>query len=124
MSKVLILVGSARKGGNTDLLAQSFAQGAQAHHDVEIISVADVSVKPCTGCNACAAAPGYRCVQRDDMDKIYDSLSRADVLVLASPVYFYGVSAQLKAVIDRLHTPLRNAFKLKKLALLLVGAAL
>ena len=47
----------------------------------------------------------------------------ADALVIASPVYFYGVSAQLKALIDRLHTPMRNEFKIKKLALILVGAA-
>lgn len=47
----------------------------------------------------------------------------ADILVIASPVYFYGISAQLKSIIDRLHTPLRNEFKIKKLALLLVGAA-
>ena len=54
---------------------------------------------------------------------IYEKLKAADILVVASPVYFYGISAQLKAVIDRLHTPVRNGFPIKKLALLLVGAA-
>ena len=57
------------------------------------------------------------------MNKIYRSLSEADVVVIASPVYFYGVSAQLKAIIDRLHTPMRNDFAIKKLGLLLVAAA-
>lgn len=57
------------------------------------------------------------------MHIIYEKLKSADVLVIASPVYFYGVSAQLKAVIDRLHTPMRNEFTIKKLALILVGAA-
>ena len=57
------------------------------------------------------------------MQGIYEKLKMADVLVIASPVYFYGVSAQLKALIDRLHTPVRNEFKIKKLALILVGAA-
>lgn len=57
------------------------------------------------------------------MQEIYEKLKAADVLVIASPVYFYGVSAQLKALIDRLHTPMRNEFKIKKLALILVGAA-
>ena len=57
------------------------------------------------------------------MGQIYKKLISADMLVIASPVYFYGISAQLKAVIDRLHTPLRNEFSIKKLALLLVGAA-
>ena len=57
------------------------------------------------------------------MSLIYEKLKQADVLVLASPVYFYGISAELKAIIDRLHTPMRNTFPIKKLALLLVGAA-
>lgn len=57
------------------------------------------------------------------MSVIYEKLSTADIVVIASPVYFYGISAQLKAIIDRLHTPMRNKFKIKKLALLLVGAA-
>ena len=57
------------------------------------------------------------------MQVVYGKLKCADVIVVASPVYFYGVSAQLKAIIDRLHTPMRNDFKVKKLALILVGAA-
>lgn len=57
------------------------------------------------------------------MQKVYDKLAAADVIVVASPVYFYGVSAQLKAIIDRLHTPLRNTFQVKKMALLLVAAS-
>ena len=57
------------------------------------------------------------------MQVVYYKLKCADVIVVASPVYFYGVSAQLKAIIDRLHTPMRNDFKVKKLALILVGAA-
>lgn len=66
---------------------------------------------------------GHDCFQQDDMRTVYDKLKCADVIVVASPVYFYGVSAQLKAIIDRLHTPMRNDFKVKKLALILVGAA-
>ena len=57
------------------------------------------------------------------MSKVYDKLRLADLVVIASPVYFYGISAQLKAIVDRLHTPARNKFKIKKLALILVGAA-
>ena len=57
------------------------------------------------------------------MHKIYDKLKNADILVIASPVYFYGISAQLKAIVDRLHTPMRKEFKIRKLALILVGAA-
>jgi NAD(P)H-dependent FMN reductase len=123
MSKVVVLVGSVRKGGNTDLLARSFADGAGKDNDVEIISVADVKVNPCRGCNACLSTEGNLCIQKDDMSWIYGKLAEADVLVIASPVYFYGISSQLKAVIDRLHAPVRNTFGIKRLGLLLVGAA-
>ena len=123
MSRIIVLTGSMRKGGNTDLLAQAFVRGACKKHDVEIISVADYKVNPCIGCNSCFDRENHECFQNDDMTKIYDKLKTADVLVIASPVYFYGISAQLKAVIDRLHTPMRNDFHIKKMALLLVGAA-
>lgn len=123
MSKIVILVGSVRKDGNTDLLAQAFADGAKKKNDVEIVSVADYKVNPCIGCNSCFLRENHQCFQQDDMQMIYEKLKQADMVVVASPVYFYGISAQLKAVIDRLHTPMRNDFHIKKLALLLVGAA-
>lgn len=123
MSKIIILTGSVRKDGNTELLAKAFEEGARVNNEVEIISVADYHVNPCIGCNSCFDREGHKCFQRDDMQKIYPKLAGADVIVAASPVYFYGVSAQLKAVIDRLHTPMRNDFKVKKLGLLLVAAA-
>ena len=61
--------------------------------------------------------------RNDDMSLIYEKMSRADLLVIVSPVYFYRLSAQLKAVIDCFHNPIRDTFRLKKMALLLVGAA-
>ena len=123
MGKVLILTGSMRKGGNTDLLAQAFAEGAEKNNEVEIISVADYKVNPCIGCNSCFTREKNECFQNDDLPVIYEKLREADTVVIASPVYFYGISAQLKAVIDRLHTPMRDEFHIKRLALLLVGAA-
>ena len=63
------------------------------------------------------------CVQKDDMALIYEKAAVADMLVIASPVYFYGLSAQLKSIIDRFHNPIRDTFHIKKMALLLVGAA-
>ncbi|MDE7433391.1 MAG: flavodoxin family protein [Lachnospiraceae bacterium] len=123
MSYIVVLVGSMRKGGNTDLLVQAFAKGARKNNTVEIVSVADYKVNPCIGCNSCFTREGNKCFQKDDMNSIYEKLKIADMVVVASPVYFYGISAQLKAVIDRLHTPMRNEFSIKKLALLLVGAA-
>lgn len=123
MSQITILIGSMRKDGNTDLLAQAFAEGVKKTNHVEWIYVGDYKVNPCTGCNACFTSEGNQCVQKDDMALIYEKLKNTDVLVVASPVYFYGISASLKAIIDRLHTPMRNEFKIKKLILLSVGAA-
>ncbi|MBO7538175.1 MAG: flavodoxin family protein [Prevotella sp.] len=118
---ILILSGSPRKCGNTELLVDAFAKGAAKHHHVEIVSVRDVKVNPCLGCNACFK--NGICAQKDNMAAIYKKMGQADMLVIASPVYFYGISAQLKAVIDRFHNPIRDSFHIKKMALLLVGAA-
>lgn len=123
MSKVVILMGSPRKNGNTALLCKAFADGAREHNEVEIINVTDFEVSPCKGCNACAKLDGLTCVQRDGMQRLYPILASADVIAVASPVYFYGISSQLKALIDRLHTPFRNGFRVKKLALLLAAAS-
>ena len=120
---ILILSGSPRRGGNTDLLVEAFVKGASQKHHVEVVSVHDYKVNPCMGCNACFKNEANACVQNDDMSLIYEKMSRADMLVIASPVYFYGLSAQLKAVIDRFHNPIRDSFHIKKMALLLVGAA-
>ena len=122
MSNIVILVGSVRKNGNTSRLAQSFAKGAAKNNNVEIVLFADYNVNPCIGCNSCFVREGNKCFQDDDMVKIYEKLRNADIVVIASPVYFYGISAQLKAIVDRLHTPMRNTFHIKKLGLLLVGA--
>ncbi len=123
MSNIIIFVGSMRNNGNTARLAQSFAEGAAKNNNVEIISVADYVVNPCIGCNSCFTRKGNKCFQNDDMVQIYEKLQNADIVVIASPVYFYGISAQLKAIVDRLHTPMRNTFHIKRLGLLLVGAA-
>ena len=123
MSNIIIFIGSMRKNGNTARLTQSFAEGAARNNNVEIISVADYDVNPCIGCNSCFTREGNKCFQNDDMLQIYEKLKNADIVVIASPVYFYGISAQLKAIVDRLHTPMRNTFHIKKLGLLLVGAA-
>lgn len=98
--KVLILSGSPRKGGNSDLLCDEFAKGAaEAGHDVEKVRVAEKNIGYCRACYGCRGTG--KCVIRDDMAELLDKMVAADVLVLASPVYFYSVDAQLKALIDR-----------------------
>lgn len=98
--KILILSASPRKGGNSDILCDRFAEGArEAGHDAEKIRVAEKHIGYCRACYACKEK-GV-CVLKDDMAEVLQKMIEADVLVLASPVYFYSVNAQLKAVIDR-----------------------
>ena len=99
--KVLILSGSPRKGGNSDILCDEFMKGAvESGNEVEKIRISEKKISPCTGCYYCAKNDGA-CIYKDDMAEILQKMIDADVLVMASPVYFYSIDAQLKAVIDR-----------------------
>ena len=98
--KIVILMASPNLKGSTSILADNFKRGAEeSGHTVEMINVCKLKVNPCTGCVAC----GYEgdCVQRDDNEKIRKALLSCDMLVFATPLYYYGMSAQLKAVVDR-----------------------
>lgn len=98
--KVLILSGSPRKCGNSDILCDEFAKGArESGHEVEKIRVAEKNIGYCMACYACKN--GGVCAIKDDMAEILQKMIDADVLLLASPVYFYSIDAQLKALIDR-----------------------
>lgn len=100
MKKVLILSGSPRKGGNSDTLCNEFMKGAvETGNEVEKIFVADKKIGYCKACYACKKT-GI-CAIKDDMTNVLQKMLDADVIVLSSPVYFYSISAQLKAVIDR-----------------------
>ena len=98
--KVLIVSASPRRGGNSDLLCDAFARGAQeAGHRVEKIFFRDQNINYCLGCEACYNTK--KCIQKDDMDEVLDKMVGADVLVFGTPVYFYTLDAQLKTLIDR-----------------------
>lgn len=100
MKKILILSASPRKGGNSDLLCDEFARGAaEAGHEVEKIRLAEKNVGFCQGCYACRKLK--KCFQNDDANELVEKMLSADVIVLATPVYFYSMDAQLKALIDR-----------------------
>lgn len=99
--KVLILSGSPRKGGNSDILCDEFMRGAtERGNTVKKIRVEEKNVGYCRACYYCKDNGGT-CVIKDDMAEILEEMIQADVIVLASPVYFYSIDAQLKAVIDR-----------------------
>lgn len=104
MKKILVLSGSPRIHGNSSILCDEFIRGAEkAGHQTEKINVAKKKVAGCLGCNACYKNGGT-CVQKDDMKEIEEKMIDADVIVLASPIYFYSMDAQLKAVIDRTYS--------------------
>lgn len=122
LKQIVVLVGSPRENGNTHMLADAFIKGAlSAGCKVKKVSICDKKILPCLDCKHCYRNVG-QCILKDDMQEIYEELIKADVIVLASPVYFYGFSAQLKSCIDRLHNPIRNTFKIKHAALLAVCA--
>jgi multimeric flavodoxin WrbA len=98
--KVLAVTGSPRKGGNTDTLVAELLRGAQsAGAEVEQVNLARLKIKGCVACDTCKRT-GH-CKQHDDMQPLYDKLLKADALVVGTPVYFWGPSAQMKAFLDR-----------------------
>lgn len=102
MSKnILIISSSPRRNANSDILCDEFMRGAnEAGHSVEKIRLAESNINYCTGCCSCIGKPG-RCVQADDMNGILEKILAADVLVLASPVYFRSFNGQMKTFMDR-----------------------
>lgn len=102
MKKVLIITSSLRGRSNSDILAAAFAEGArEAGHEVTEISLKGKNIGFCRGCLACQKTG--RCVIADDARPICDAVKDADVLVFASPVYYYSISGQLKTLLDRLN---------------------
>ena len=98
--KIVILMGSPNINGSTRILVDSFAQGAEsAGHTCEVIDVCHANVHPCIGCVRC----GYEgpCVQKDDVETVRGKLLRSDMVVFATPLYYYGMTAQLKVIVDR-----------------------
>ena len=98
--KIVVLEGSPNKNGSSNLLAGAFIRGAQeAGHTVEILDAAHADIHPCTGCIHC----GYKgpCVQKNDVERFRDEILDADMMVFVTPLYYYGMSAQLKTLIHR-----------------------
>ena len=97
---VLVISASPRKGVNSDTLCDEFIRGAQeSGNHAEKIFLASKNIKYCIGCGVCNTT--QKCVQKDDMAEILDKMVEADVIVLATPVYFYTMDAQMKTLIDR-----------------------
>ena len=110
--RVLGIFGSPRKGGNTDLLLGEALKGAEKEGaEVERLHVTDFEISPCTECLHCYE--GGECILLDDMQKIYPKLLEADIIILASPIFFYGVTGWVKALIDRTQALWARKYRLR-----------
>lgn len=102
--KIVILNGSPRKKGNTSALVQAFTEGAAAAgHTVTTFFLDSMDIHGCKGCFGGHSSQTCPCVQKDDMSQIYPAVKDGDVIVLASPLYYWTLSGQIKTVIDRLY---------------------
>ncbi len=101
--KILILNTSPRKKGNSHLLAEALAKGAlEAGHQVDVLELGAAHIGPCLACGHCRRQPG-QCVQADDMAKVREAVDAAEILVFAGPLYYFGLPAQMKLMIDRFY---------------------
>ena len=122
-NKLLILKGSPRENGNSSILANQVAKGAQdAGTNVESYQLHNMNIKPCDACDFCQGVGDGNCIVEDDMQILYPNLITANGIVLASPIYWFTMSAQMKLCIDRwyaLEGPEGNALSGKRFGIVL-----
>ena len=103
MKTLTLLLGSPRRGGNSERLAEALAQGAaERGYQAEKVPLAEMTLKGCTDCRRCWSKGSSPCILGDDMDRVYGALERGDLLVFVTPLYFFSWSTQIKPVWDRL----------------------
>ena len=125
--KVLILKGSPRIDGNTWIMADRIAAGAEeVRAQVESVYLNGLDIQPCDHCDSCKGGHDVGCVVEDDMQDLYPKLRAADAILIASPVYWFNVSAQVKAVIDRIYAlagdePTDHALSTKRFGVVMAG---
>lgn len=120
--KILVLNGSPRPRGNTKQMIDAFKEGAEsAGHQVDVVDVCKKKIAGCLACEYCHTKGRGECVQKDDMQEIYEMLKEAEMLVLASPIYYHGISGQLKCTLDRFYSAAypHKPKNLKKAAMIL-----
>jgi len=125
--RVMIVLGSPRKNGNSALLAQQAAAGAQSCGAmVEMIYLQELRLEPCNACDVCQADTGLDCILDDELTALLPRLRQADALILASPVYWFTFTAQMKLFIDRdfyaLNGPQGHALKGRPIGLIMTYA--
>lgn len=121
--KILVLNGSPRPNQNTAALAEAFSEGAVcAGHDVEIIDVAKKTITGCVACEYCHTKGNGKCIKNDDMTEMILKIQEADMIVVASPIYYFTMTAQLQACIQRIYC-IDHPAKMTQMALLLSSAS-
>ena len=117
--KILVLNGSPRANGHTAWMVDGFVKGAQeSGHEVNVVSVCRKKINGCLACEYCHKAGNGTCIQKDDMQEIYPLLEEAQMIVLASPIYYHSFTGQLQCAINRIYA-LDKPKNLKKAALIL-----
>ena len=117
--KILVLNGSPRPNGNTAAMVSAFCDGAaESGHDITVVPVCQKKIGGCLACEYCHTKGNGACVQKDDMQEIYPILDAAEMIVLASPVYYHNFTGQLQCAINRIYA-LDKPKNLKKAALIL-----
>lgn len=116
--KIILLNGSPRKDGNTVAMIEAFEKGLGPEHELHRFDVAHLNIAGCRACEACHVNKSRKCIIQDDMQQIYPILDEADMIVLASPVYYHAISGQLNTAMNRIYA-LDKPKKLKKAALML-----
>lgn len=118
---IFVIESSPHKKGSSNLLVEQFIRGAkEAGHQVEVFDAADAKINPCIGCDSCGMSRD--CCQKDDMVKVRKKVLSADMVVFVTPLYYFGMSAQLKLVIDRFYS-FNSQLSSKKLKTALIAAA-
>ncbi len=119
--KVLVISSSYRTKGNSARLAEEFVKGAaEAGNDIEFISLHDKNIGFCRGCLTCQKTK--RCIIHDDADMIREKMLHADAVVFATPVYYYGISGQLKTLLDRANPLYASDYRFREIYLLFAAA--
>ena len=117
--KIAIINGSARKG-NTLTAINAFIKGASEKNEIEVINPDKLNIAPCKGCGVCQCHKG--CVDRDDTNPTIDKIAAADMILFATPVYWWGITAQIKLVIDKCYCR-GMQMKEKKIGIIVIGGA-
>ena len=116
---ILVLNGSPRQNGNTVAMVDAFAEGASENgHHVTVVPVCRMNIAGCLACEYCHTKGNGKCVQQDDMQEIYPILEQAEMIVLASPIYYHSFTGQLQCAVNRIYAPDKPK-NLKKAALIL-----